>query len=103
MSEPIVIMDNKVCPSCHQSGTVAQKVMQKFKDSGKIPRNVSLSLGRTITPLEEPILAGVTVETLVIYEDICINCGIKYYTRAELVQAPVVAQDLPKKINNRYA
>jgi hypothetical protein len=101
MPEPIVIMDNKVCPICHKPGTVAQRAFKRQKESGKLPSDVFVGINMTIKPLEMPLLAGITVETIVIYEDICISCGTKYFTRAQLIQSPVTAENLPGNMPKR--
>lgn len=84
MLQEIIIAEFKKCRVCGCEETVAQKGAQ-----GVIPEGTFVALEHKITPLEQPMLAVVTVKAIRYSEDICVECGTKRCTRADLIQIPI--------------
>jgi len=78
--------------SCGCGDTISQLGCAPFKKSGKIPVDAFTSLRQLVVPVEQPMLASVTVACIATFYDVCAKCGMERCTRAQLVQAPVQAQ-----------
>jgi hypothetical protein len=89
MAEPKIINVFPKCKACKSKETVSALGSAGVKERGKMDKDAFTSLKREIVPLEQPIMAGVTVECIVTHFDVCAVCGTERCTKAELVQAPV--------------
>lgn len=90
--EPKIIFEAPGCPNpkCNLwKGTVSQLGCEDAKSRGKIALEAFTKLGVEVVPLEQPVMAGVPVQAIAVYYDICSLCGTRYCTRAELLQVPV--------------
>jgi hypothetical protein len=96
-NEPKVIGEWPVCKHCLSKETVAIKATQPLKDSGKLPKDTPVSLKREIIPLEQPMLQAIMVPCIVTYYDVCLGCGMERATRAEIIMAPIQAQQMPRR------
>lgn len=79
-----------LCPICKSKETVAQAACKKEKDEGRISPEAFVSLEKMTTPLigDKPPV-GLTVRGLLAHYDVCLNCGMRYCTRVEIITIPV--------------
>lgn len=94
MPEQKIIVDIKQCPWCHGEKTVSRTGVAQSRSSQKYV-GVFTSLKKEVTPIEQPMLASITVEAICVHWDVCADCGAQYCTRAELIDVPVQAQGMP--------
>ncbi len=87
-----IIKDFPECPDCGSTETVSNEATKEAREKGKLPADAFSHLEVTLIPLEQPMMAGVTVPTILVHWDVCLGCGRRRCTRAEIIQAPVVAQ-----------
>jgi hypothetical protein len=80
MPEEVIIAEFKKCRVCGSEETVARKASQ-----GIISENTFVALEHKITPLEQPMLAGVMVKAIRYSNDACAGCGTWRCTRADLI------------------
>jgi hypothetical protein len=92
MPEPKIIAEFPKCPSCGSEEKISEVGCVGLKESGKIPKETFTLLDQKILPLETPTLAGVSVECIVTFYDVCAKCGTSRCTRAAIVKAPIQAQ-----------
>lgn len=96
--ETKIIKDFPKCPDCGSEEKISELGCAEFKEKGKIPKDAFTSLGQEIVPLEQPMMAGVTVSGILSRWDICGGCGRKRYTRSEVIQVPVTAQPQQQQV-----
>jgi len=94
-NEPRIIGEWPMCKHCGSLETVAIKATQHLKDTGKLAKDLPVSLKREVIPLEVPQLAAVMVPCIVTMFDVCLGCGMERCTRAEIIMAPIQAQRMP--------
>lgn len=90
-----VLRDFPSCPVCGSTERLSDIACAELRAAGKIPADAVTQLKLEITPLEQPIMAGVAVQAIVTRYDACGQCGTPRITRAELQYIPVQVQGLP--------
>lgn len=76
-----------MCPICHSKGTVARLACA---NEPSLPKGIFVSMEKIFTPIQDiskiatPVIKGVLV-----HYDVCVNCGTRYCTKAEIISAPV--------------
>lgn len=89
MPEQKIIHETKQCRLCKTKETVSQKGCVGAKERGKIAKDAFTSLRKEVIPVEQPLMAGVAVECILVHYDVCAKCGFEYSTRSEIINAPV--------------
>lgn len=86
--ETKILAEFPKCPDCGSEETVAQKALtdNKLDSEGTIAH-----LEVTVVPLKQPAMAGVMVPAIVVHWDVCLGCGRRRCTLAEVQQVPVMA------------
>ncbi len=87
-----IIAEYPKCRDCGSTEKVSEKACAELKAKGKIDKDAFTRLKTEITPLEEPRLANIMVEVIMISSDVCFKCGQWRVTRVELIKAPVSGQ-----------
>lgn len=95
-SVPKLIAEFPKCFNCGSTEKVSELGCAEAKEKGKIAKDAFTTLRQQVTPLEQPTLAGLMVQVVVTYFDVCYKCGRERCTKAELVMAPVQMQVLGK-------
>ncbi len=101
-----VLIEFKECPRCRPNflmkfllkligrpyhlETVAELADKDLKEAGRVPKDKFSSLGAEPIALTDPRIS-LTVETLVIHNDICARCGFPFYTRVDRARGVVKA------------
>ena len=88
MKEPNVLTEIRSCPICNSMETIGQRVAMEIHR-----KEAFTSLRREIIPLTPPHLVVIYAKHLVLYHDICFNCGTSYLTRVEIIEVPVKGRD----------
>jgi len=96
MQEPKTIAEFPKCSVCGSEETISQLATAPLKASGKIAQGTFTLLRQQVVPLEQPLLAAITVSCVVTLFDICAKCGTERCTLAQLIQAPVQMQPNPR-------
>ena len=91
-TETKIIGDFPKCPWCGSEEKISEKGCADAKEKGKISKESFTSLKREVIPVEQPMMAGVTVPCILTYYDVCAGCGRERCTRSEIIQAPINAQ-----------
>ena len=100
MAEPKIIAEFPKCPSCGSEEKVSELGCAPLKASGKIAQEVFTVLDQKVVPIEQPLFAGVAVQCIVTFYDVCAKCGTQRCTRAAIVSAPVQMQGVPNPGGN---
>ena len=95
MPESKVIAEFDTC-KCGCTETVTRKAVQPYKDSGKIPQESHVASRREQIPILQPTQMALTCPILFLSYDHCLECGIEYLVRAEVIDTPVTFQQ-PKQ------
>ena len=80
----------KKCPQCGCEDTVCRLACA---DEPSIPKGTFVSLEKLFTPIQDmnkittPMIKGILT-----HYDICIKCGTRYCTRAEITSVPITIQ-----------
>lgn len=82
-------LDFPQCPSCGKTETIAKKVAAEYIEKGELPKETFASLEKMVVPLKDPRQATLSVPSVIIHYDICANCGMRYCTRAQKIDAPI--------------
>lgn len=101
MAEPKIIAEFPKCPSCGSEEKVSELGCVALKDSGKIPKETFTVLKQEVVPIEQPMFAGVAVQCIVTFYDVCAKCGTPRCTRAAIVSAPVQMQGMPQQTGGK--
>ena len=88
MKEPIVLREIPACPWCGSIETIGQRVARELHRKESFT-----SLRKEIIRLDPPHLTVVYARHLVLYHDICLDCGTSYLTRAEIIKVPVKGRE----------
>ncbi len=89
MAEPKLLASFPRCPNCGSESTISELGCADLKERGIIPKYEKTRLRVETVPLQQPLMAGVTVPVIVTEFDVCANCGLERCVRSSLVQAPV--------------
>ena len=82
-----------LCPICYSQGTVARIACA---DEPSLPKGIFVSLEKVFTPIQNiNKIATPVVRGIMVHYDVCVNCGTRYCTRAEIISAPIVAGPQP--------
>jgi hypothetical protein len=87
-----ILHEVKKCPACGSMVTVSYLGCADAKAKGKIKPDAFTCLEQLPTPLEQPMLAGVMIDAILVCYDVCAQCGTQYSTRSQLIKVPVSAQ-----------
>jgi hypothetical protein len=78
-----------VCPICHSKETVARLACA---NEPSIPKGVFVSLEKVFTPIQDiNKIAIPIIKEILVHYDVCVHCGTRYCTRAEIISVPVAA------------
>jgi uncharacterized protein YoaH (UPF0181 family) len=81
------------CPICHSQGTVARIACA---DEPSLPKGIFVSLEKVFTPIQDiNKIATPVVKGILVHYDVCVECGTRYCTKAEIISAPVTAGPQP--------
>lgn len=99
--------DNKVieniltltkCPWCGSEETAGKKAFKYAVDAGKVKDDVYPHLMPVVVQLENPQTAiGPYIMGVINYGDVCLGCGRQYSTKVDLIQIPIIAQQMPQR------
>jgi hypothetical protein len=92
MSESTILADFPVCSGCGSTNKISELSVETLKANGKIPADAFTCIRKVVSPLQQPVLAAITVPALVVSFDVCAACGTERCTRAEIVQMPISMQ-----------
>ncbi|MBU0778249.1 hypothetical protein KKF82_08325 [Patescibacteria group bacterium] len=82
----------KLCPNCGCADTTCRLAYkQEIADKGKGPKMFASSEKKAV-PLIDPRSATLTVPTLLEHYDTCAFCGLRYCTKAEIINAGITMQ-----------
>lgn len=91
-NEPKIIADFPKCYHCGSTSKVSELGCAQFKENGKIAQDAFTSLRQSVVPIEQPKMAGVMIQAIATYYDVCGACGAERCTRSEVVMLPVTMQ-----------
>jgi len=89
MTEPKIIVEFPKCQACGSEEKVSELACAPLKASGKIAKETFTILRQEVVPIEAPLFAGVAVQCIATFYDVCAKCGTPRCTRAAIVTAPV--------------
>lgn len=91
MAESRFPIEFKKCPNCGSTETVAELAVQEAEKTKGVRRETPFaSLEKVIIPLANPgKTAKLTLPMVVCHYDVCANCGLRYCTKAEIIDAPI--------------
>ena len=90
MSSEKFPIEFKKCPICKGEDTVARL---SCEDEPSIPKGAFASLEKVAVPIQDMNkLTTLMVKTLIVHYDICVHCGTRYCTKAEIINMPVTIQ-----------
>lgn len=92
MPETKVLKDFPVCPDCGSEETISKLGCADLVARGKLQEGAPTHLEVQVIPLEQPVMAGVMVQAIVVHWDICAGCGRRRCTWVDLQQVPVQFQ-----------
>ncbi|KKL84579.1 hypothetical protein LCGC14_1963360 [marine sediment metagenome] len=92
MADVKIITDILKCPNCGCPDTVNRAAAAPYKEDGRIPKDAYVAHSVTNKMIVPPTKVSLSVPTLFIYMDICLDCGILYATRAEQRDVPIKYQ-----------
>jgi hypothetical protein len=90
--ESNIVAEFPKCYSCGSLDKVSEMGCAPSKATGKIAVDAFTILEQKITPIEQPVMAGVMVQAIIHSYDVCGNCGAPRCTRVELKALPVQMQ-----------
>ncbi len=93
--EPKIIVEFPRCFHCGSTLKVSTLGCADAIANGKIAKDVFTQLKAEVTPLEQPVLAGLMIEAIVTSWDACGNCGSERVTRMAVTKIPVQLQPPP--------
>lgn len=78
------------CPNCGCKDTVARLACA---DEPSIPKGTFASLEKVVAPIQDPNkLTTPTIKAILGHFDVCVKCGTRYCTKAEITSLPVTIQ-----------
>jgi hypothetical protein len=105
MENNVIIMDVKHCPHCyHWWNPIFDWILRRKPDNTPLsqkafkvaeiepPSNIFPAFETKITPLQQPVMAAITIKALITHMDICLKCGRPYYSRAMITKMPIQFQ-----------
>ncbi len=92
MAEPKILGTYPSCQLCGSKETISQLGTADLKAKGKILPATLTQTKAEVIPLEQPMLAAITVACIILHYDICAGCGFERVTQAEVAQAPIQMQ-----------
>lgn len=75
------------CPNCGSTRRVANEVLQKQKDEGKIAPGVNAFIARHQSLIVDPRRTWLSAPIITTFYDTCVDCGTLYCTHANLATA----------------
>ncbi len=89
-TQPITVMQVDECPMCKGTDVLSKKAFEVV-GLPRRPNAISLEASQPI-PMENPILAGLTISVMTIHWDICTHCGTRYCVKAVVTKERVEVQ-----------
>jgi hypothetical protein len=84
-------LEFKKCPNCGSTETVAELAVQEAEKTKGVKREGPFaSLEKAAIPLADPgKTAKLTLPMVICHYDVCAGCGLRYCTKAEIIDAPI--------------
>ena len=83
------VLKTFACPKCGSIDTVTTMACAPLVEAGKMPKGTPVSLQKETIPLLEPTTQIATVPVMTVHTDVCADCGHRYVTRVETMDAPI--------------
>jgi hypothetical protein len=77
------------CPVCGSKERLSGKLFEGDIEKGKVDKDQASIAIKVLQ--DQRASLGLTATVMVLYQDVCLDCGVEFYWKAEIQKVPITA------------